>query len=80
MQFAGYMAYFFLCKQHKSGEKNLLQFRRYRIFLGDCFYWRTLYIEISDIALFNSDCKSKMVFNVVGHYCRQITENCALHC
>jgi len=37
VKFAEYVAWILLCKQCQFGGKNLLQFKRYRIFLGDYF-------------------------------------------
>ena len=38
------VAWILICKRFKFGEKNLLQFQRYRIFPRELLFWRSLYI------------------------------------
>jgi len=42
MTFAKYMAWILICKCRKFGEKNLLQFQRYRSFPTGLLFWRAL--------------------------------------
>jgi len=46
MKVAEYVAWILLRKHCKFGEKNYYNSRDIEFFLGDCFFWRALYVYV----------------------------------